>query len=41
MNLDVWECRGLPVEKYSRQEVITVYWGFGLWMGNVVSQNAK
>ncbi len=34
-------CRGLPVEKYSRQEVVTIYWGFGLWWGNVCSQNAK
>lgn len=33
--------RGLPVEKYTREEVVTIYWGFGLWWGNVVSQNGK
>ena len=34
-------CRGLPVAKYSREEVVALYWGFGLWWGKVVSQNAK
>ena len=33
--------RGVPVERYTREEIVTVYWGFGLWWGKVVSQNAK
>ena len=34
-------CRGLPVERYSRLQTLIAYWGFGLYWGNVVSQNAK
>jgi hypothetical protein len=33
--------RGLPVERYSRLQTLIAYWGFGLYWGNVVSQNAK
>ncbi|KAK9919027.1 hypothetical protein WJX75_008803 [Coccomyxa subellipsoidea] len=33
--------RGLPVDKYTRLQTLIAYWGFGLYWGNVVSQNAK
>jgi hypothetical protein len=32
--------RGLPVERYARDEIETVYWGIGSYLGTVISQNA-
>lgn len=32
--------RGVPVERYTRQECEIAYWGLGLHMGTAVSQNA-
>lgn len=33
--------RGLPVERYSREEVMLAYWGLGLHWGPAKSNNAK
>ncbi len=33
--------RGVPVDRYSQRESVLAYWGFGLYWGRVVSQNAK
>lgn len=33
--------RGLPVEKYTLDEIKTIYWGLGTHLGSIVSQNAK
>lgn len=33
--------RGLPVERYSRADLETIYWGIGTYMGNPISQNAQ
>lgn len=33
--------RGLPVARYTRREVATIYWGLGAWLGRAVSQNAQ
>lgn len=33
--------RGVPVERYSRQESAIAYFGIGTWFGDAVSQNAK
>lgn len=33
--------RGVPVDRYSREETIAAYWGFGLYWGKAVSQNKK
>jgi hypothetical protein len=33
--------RGLPVERWSREEQATAYLGIGSWLGRVRSQNAK
>lgn len=33
--------RGLPVERYTREEVARIYWGLGAHLGRAVSQNAK
>ena len=33
--------RGLPVERYARDEVETIYWGIGCYLGEVISQNAQ
>ncbi|MDH4420995.1 TauD/TfdA family dioxygenase [Bacillus cereus] len=33
--------RGLPMERYTDEEVSTIYWGLGLHMGIPVSQNAN
>ncbi|KAK9840646.1 hypothetical protein WJX81_006750 [Elliptochloris bilobata] len=33
--------RGLPVERYTRKQIVIAYWGISLYWGNVVSQNAK
>ncbi len=32
--------RGLPVARYSRSNIETVYWGLGCHLGEVISQNA-
>ena len=37
----VLEFRGVPVDRYSRKEIIIAYWGFGLYWGKAVSQNKK
>lgn len=34
-------CRGVPVDRYARQESIIAYWIFGLFWGKAVSQNKK
>lgn len=33
--------RGIPVERYSLDELKTIYWGIGVHLGNPVLQNAK
>lgn len=33
--------RGVPVERYSRQEVMIAYWGIGRYWGKAVSNNKK
>ena len=33
--------RGLPVERYSMDELKTIYWGIGTHLGNAVTQNAR
>jgi len=33
--------RGLPVERYSVQELKTIYWGLSVNLGRVMSQNAR
>ena len=33
--------RGLPVERYSREQAATIYFGLGSYLGTPVSQNAK
>lgn len=33
--------RGLPVERWSRDNVARAYWGIGSWLGDAVSQNAE
>ncbi|MDB5731439.1 MAG: TauD/TfdA family dioxygenase, partial [Variovorax sp.] len=33
--------RGLPAEKYSRDELRLMYWGMGLYLGTAVSQSSK
>lgn len=33
--------RGVPVDRYSRNETIIAYWGFSLFWGKAVSQNKK
>lgn len=33
--------RGLPAEKYSRDELRLMYWGLGLYLGAAVSQSSK
>ena len=33
--------KGLPVERYTRQEAVLAYWGLGLYLGQAVPQNAK
>ena len=33
--------RGLPVEKYSRRDLETIYWGIGTYMGRPISQNGE
>ncbi|MFM9928379.1 TauD/TfdA family dioxygenase [Variovorax sp. H27-G14] len=33
--------RGLPAEKYSREDLRLMYWGIGLYMGTAVSQSSK
>ena len=41
MDIQSIRCRGLPVEKYTRQQIVIIYWAFGLYWGNVRSQNSK
>ena len=33
--------RGLPVQRWSRDNVARAYWGIGSWLGDAVSQNAE
>lgn len=33
--------RGLPVENYTLEEIRTIYWGLGSYLGDGVAQNAK
>lgn len=33
--------RGLPAEKYSRDDLRLMYWGLGLYLGTAVSQSSK
>ncbi len=33
--------RGLPAEKYSRDDLRLMYWGMGLYLGTAVSQSSK
>src|ERR1700760_817352 len=33
--------RGLPAQKYSRDELRLMYWGMGLYLGTAVSQSSK
>jgi len=33
--------RGLPIERYTEEEISTIYYGIGLHMGNPVTQNGK
>ncbi|NYT36279.1 hypothetical protein ERD78_05295 [Allopusillimonas soli] len=33
--------RGVPVEKYTLEEIQIIYWGLGSHLGTIVSQNAK
>ena len=33
--------RGLPIDRYSKQDVATIYYGIGLYLGYPVSQNAQ
>ena len=34
-------CRGLPVERYTREETIIAYWGIGTHWGKAQSNNKK
>jgi hypothetical protein len=33
--------KGLPVQKWTREEAILAYWGLGTYWGHAVSQNGK
>jgi hypothetical protein len=33
--------RGLPVKRYSLDELKTIYWGIGCHLGNIITQNAR
>lgn len=33
--------RGLPLERWSRQQIDAAYWGIGAWLGAPISQNAQ
>ncbi|KAK9822768.1 hypothetical protein WJX74_006847 [Apatococcus lobatus] len=33
--------RGVPVQEWSRLQVLVAYWGMGLWLGKVMPQNKK
>lgn len=34
-------CRGVPVDRWTRQQVLIAYWGMGKFWGNANAQNAK
>ena len=34
-------CRGVPVQRYSRQETMIAYWGIGTYWGKAQSNNKK
>ena len=34
-------CRGLPVQRYTREQTISAYWGIGLYWGKAQSNNKK
>ena len=40
---DVWRlrCRGVPVLRYTRTEVMAAYWGIGTYWGKAQSNNKK
>ena len=33
--------RGVPVDRYSREETMVAYWGIGLYLGRANAQNRK
>lgn len=33
--------RGVPVQRYTRQQSVIAYWGMGLYWGRALSQNKK
>lgn len=37
----MYDCRGIPVDVYTRQQVMIAYWGMGKYWGNANLQNAK
>ena len=34
-------CRGVPVDRYSREETMVAYWGIGMHLGRANAQNRK
>jgi len=40
-DLGLYVLRGLPVERYSKDELRLIYWGVGLHLGTAVSQSSK
>lgn len=40
-DLGLYVLRGLPVEKYTKDELRLMYWGVGLHMGTALSQSSK
>jgi Taurine catabolism dioxygenase TauD, TfdA family len=40
-DLGLFVLRGLPVERYSKNELRLIYWGLGLHLGTAVTQSAK
>ncbi|KAK9862133.1 hypothetical protein WJX84_005815 [Apatococcus fuscideae] len=33
--------RGIPVQEWTRLQILVAYWGIGLWLGKVMPQNKK
>ena len=40
-DMELVVCRGVPVQEWSRLQVLVAYWGIGLWLGRVMPQNKK
>jgi len=38
--IGLFQMRGFPIERYSRTEIATAFWGIGTYFGRAVSQNA-